>query len=49
MKLSKVFFGKEIPGNKRKIGSAEIEVASRILREYKNAKSSLESRIVDSQ
>ena len=49
MKLSKAFFGKEISASKRKIGSTEIEMASRILRDYKNAKLSLEARIVEDE
>lgn len=49
MKINSVFFGKELPKSKRKIGETEIEVASQVLRDYKSAKSSLEARIVEDE
>ena len=50
MKLNSIFGKKEeTESSKRKIGQAEIEVAAQILREYKNAKSSLETRIVEDE
>ncbi len=42
-------FGKEQPAGKRKIGQAEIEIAINTLREYKRAKTSLETRIVEDE
>ncbi len=49
MKISSVFFGKELPQKKRKIGQTEIEMAINTLKEYKKAKASLESRIVEDE
>ena len=49
MKLNSIFFGKEKPVGKRKIGQAEIETAINTLKEYKKAKSNLETRIVDDE
>ena len=49
MKLNSIFFGKEPPSQKRRIGKAEIETAIHTLKEYKKAKSSLETRIVEDE
>ncbi len=50
MKLNSIFGKKEeTESGKRKIGQAEIEIAAQILRDYKNAKSSLETRIVEDE
>ncbi len=49
MNLKNILFGKEKSDKKHKIGQAEIKAASEILREYKRAKSSLETRIVDNE
>lgn len=49
MKISNMFFGKELPDKKRKIGQTEIEMAINTLKEYKKAKASLETRIVDDE
>lgn len=48
MKMTDLFKGKE-PSSKRKIGESEIALAAQVLREYKEAKSSLESRIVEDE
>ena len=49
MKISDIFPVKNNTGTKRKIGEAEISVASAVLRDYKNAKSVLEARIVEDE
>lgn len=49
MKLSEFFPGKNTPAQRRKIGEAEISMASGVLRDYKNAKAVLESRIVEDE
>lgn len=49
MKISNMFFGKEMPYKKRKIGQTEIGMAINTLKEYKKAKASLEARIVDDE
>lgn len=51
MKLSKILLRREKENfkGKRKIGEAEIKMASELLREYKNGKASLESRIVEDE
>ena len=38
MKLKEIFPGKDTPAKRRKIGEEEIAVASRVLRDYKDAK-----------
>ncbi|MBE7033686.1 MAG: hypothetical protein E7406_05615 [Ruminococcaceae bacterium] len=49
MKLTDFFKEKEAAASRRKIGKEEIAVASEVLRDYKNAKSALESRIVEDE
>ncbi|MBQ8808472.1 MAG: hypothetical protein IJZ81_04130 [Clostridia bacterium] len=49
MKLSDIFPSKVSFSEKRKIGESEIAMASHILSEYKRAKASLESRIVEDE
>lgn len=49
MKIGDIFTVKKEMNQKRKIGEAEIGVASQILKDYKNAKASLESRIVEDE
>lgn len=50
MRIGKPLFKKEEGfDKKRKIGEAEIAMASQILREYKNAKRALEARIVEDE
>ena len=49
MKISNIFFGKEIPEKRRRIGQAEIEMAINTLKEYKKAKASLETRFVEDE
>ena len=48
MKVNKIFSGKET-SRKRKIGESEIELACEVLRDYKEAKASLENRIVEDE
>lgn len=49
MKIGDIFTVKKEMNQKRKIGEAEIGVASQILKDYKNAKASLEARIVEDE
>lgn len=49
MKTGEIFSGRQNPAQKRKIGESEIALACEVLRDYKNAKSSLESRIVEDE
>lgn len=50
MKTGKSLFKKEVDfDKKRKIGEAEIAMASQVLRDYKNAKATLEARIVEDE
>ncbi len=48
MKITDIFKEKE-PSAKRKIGESEITLAAEVLRDYKEAKSSLETRIVEDE
>ncbi len=48
MKINELLRGKET-FRKRKIGESEITLAAQVLREYKEAKSSLENRIVEDE
>lgn len=48
MKITDIFKGKE-SSSKRKIDESEIALAAQVLRQYKEAKSSLEARIVDDE
>ncbi|MBQ3022742.1 MAG: hypothetical protein IJD91_05430 [Clostridia bacterium] len=48
MKINELLKGKEA-SRKRKIGESEIALAAEVLREYKEAKSSLENRIVEDE
>lgn len=49
MKLSEIFSGRQDLAQRRKIGETEIALASQVLRDYKNAKSVLENRIVEDE
>ncbi len=48
MKINELLKGKT-PSQKRKIGESEITLAAEVLRDYKNAKSTLEGRIVEDE
>ncbi len=49
MKIGDIFTVKKDDKTKRKIGEAEIGIASEILRDYKKAKANLEARIVEDE
>lgn len=49
MKISEIFPEKRGKTNKRKIGETEVSLAAQILRDYKNAKTALENRIVEDE
>ena len=49
MKLTEIFKEKETVSARRKIGKEEISVAAEVLRDYKNSKSALESRIIEDE
>ena len=49
MKINNIFEKESTSASKRRIGKTEIEHAAQLLREYKNAKTALETRIVEDE